>query len=47
MIVYKSREEIEEIRLSNQIVDRIIEELKYLTRMGVESKEMDDYEENR
>ena len=47
MIVYKSREEIEEIRLSNQIVARILEELKTLIRPGVQTKELDDYAEHR
>jgi methionyl aminopeptidase len=47
MIVYKSREEIEKIRQSNQIVARILEELKTLVKPGIQTRELDDYAERR
>ncbi len=47
MIVYKSKEEIEKIRQSNQIVARILEELKTLIKPGVQTRELDDYAERR
>lgn len=47
MIVYKSREEIQEIRLSNQIVAKILIELKTLIKPGVQTRELDDYAERR
>ena len=45
MIVYKSREEIEAIRRSNQIVAKVLSELKSLIKPGVQTKELDDYAE--
>lgn len=47
MIVYKSQEEIQEIRLSNQIVAKILAELKDLIKPGVQTKELNDYAERR
>jgi methionyl aminopeptidase len=47
MIVYKSRQEIEAIRLSNQIVAKVLDELKSLINPGVQTKELDDYAERR
>ena len=47
MIVYKSREEIEAIRRSNQIVAKVLSELKSLIKPGVKTKELDDYAERR
>ncbi len=47
MIVYKSREEIEKIRQSNQIVARILEEMKPLIKPGIQTWELDDYAERR
>ncbi len=47
MIVYKSREEIEAIRRSNQIVAKVLSELKNLIKPGVQTKDLDDYAERR
>ena len=47
MIVYKSREEIQAIRLSNQIVAKILSELKTLIKPGMQTKELDKYAEMR
>lgn len=47
MIVYKSREEIQAIKLSNQIVAKILAELKMMIKPGVQTKELDRYAEMR
>jgi len=47
MIVYKSEAEIEMMRASNQIVARILSELKKMIRPGLETRELDKYAEKR
>jgi len=47
MIVYKSREEIQAIRYSNQIVAKILAELKAMIKPGVQTKDLDHYAETR
>lgn len=47
MIVYKSREEIEAIKMSNQIVAKVLSELKSLIKSGIKTKELEDYAEGR
>lgn len=47
MIVYKSKEEIQAIKVSSQIVARILEELKILIRPGVQTRELNEYAEKR
>lgn len=47
MIVYKSREEIQAMRYSNQIVARILAELKAMMKPGVQTKDLDHYAETR
>ncbi len=47
MIVYKSREEIQAIKMSNQIVAKVLSELKGLIQPGVQTKELDDYAEQK
>jgi methionyl aminopeptidase len=47
MIVYKSREEIQAIRYSNQIVAKILAELKAIIKPGVQTKDLDHYAETR
>jgi len=47
MIVYKSPEEIQAIRISNQVVAKVLSELKSLVKPGVQTKELDDYAERR
>lgn len=47
MIIYKSREEIHAIKLSNQIVAKILAELKRMVKPGVHTKELDEYAEMR
>ncbi|MGB9893635.1 MAG: type I methionyl aminopeptidase [Candidatus Saccharicenans sp.] len=47
MIIYKSEAEIEMMRQSNQIVARILSELREMVKPGLETKELDRYAENR
>lgn len=47
MIVYKSWNEIKAIKLSNQIVAKILTELKKMIKPGVQTKELDEYAEMR
>lgn len=47
MIIYKSSEELQEIKLSNQIVARILAELKDLIRPGIQTKDLDEYAKRR
>lgn len=47
MIIFKSREEIEAIRKSSLIVERILSELKGLIKPGVTTKELDSHAERR
>jgi len=47
MIVYKSKAEIEMMKKSNQIVARILSELKEMVRPGIETRELDVYAESR
>lgn len=47
MIVYKSWEEIQAIKLSNQIVAKILSELKIMIKPGVKTKELNKYAEMR
>ncbi|MBA7493448.1 Methionine aminopeptidase 1 [subsurface metagenome] len=47
MIICKSREEIHAIKLSNQIVAKILSELKKMIKPGVQTKKLDEYAEMR
>ncbi|OGD28837.1 MAG: type I methionyl aminopeptidase [Candidatus Aminicenantes bacterium RBG_13_63_10] len=47
MIIYKTAEEIAVMRKSNQIVARVLTELKALVRPGVRTRELDAYAEAR
>ncbi len=47
MIVYKSEAEIHAIRKSNQIVAKILAELKSMIKPGVRTRELDKYAETR
>lgn len=47
MIVYKSLEEIQVIKMSNQIVARILTELKAIIKPGVQTKELNEFAEMR
>lgn len=47
MIIYKSEKEIQSLRQSNQIVARILAELREIIQPGVETKELDRYAEKR
>ena len=47
MIVYKSREEIQAIKSSNQIVAKILSELKEMIKPQVQTKDLDSYAEIR
>jgi len=47
MIICKSREEIHAIKLSNQIVAKILAELKKMIKPGVQTKKLDEYAEMR
>lgn len=47
MIIYKSEEEIEQIRRSNRVVARVLSELRELVQPGVETRELDRFAEKR
>jgi len=47
MIIYKTEEEIQAMRESNQIVASILYELKSIIKPGVQTKYLDDYAEKR
>ncbi len=47
MIIYKSEEEIQGIKRSNQIVAKILNELRPMIKAGVQTKELDEYAETR
>ena len=47
MIIYKTAEEIAVMRQSNQIVARVLTELKALVRPGIHTRELDAYAEGR
>lgn len=47
MIIYKSEEEIEQIRQSNRVVAQVLSELRDLIQPGVETLELDQYAEKR
>ncbi|MFP4082022.1 MAG: type I methionyl aminopeptidase [Candidatus Aminicenantes bacterium] len=47
MIVYKSEKEIQAIRLSNQIVAKVLTELKDMIKPGVQTKKLDEFAEMR
>ncbi len=47
MIIYKSEEEIRAMKRSNQIVAKILSELKPLIQPGVKTKDLDEYAEKR
>jgi methionyl aminopeptidase len=47
MIIYKTAGEIAAMRLSSQIVARILSELKSMIRPGLTTKELDEYAEAR
>lgn len=47
MIVYKSEEEMQGIRKSNQIVAKILSELRNMVKSGIKTKELDEYAEMR
>ena len=45
MVILKTREEIEKLRVSNQIVAEVLENLKTLIQPGITTKELDRYAE--
>jgi methionyl aminopeptidase len=47
MIIYKSKEEIQGIKRSNQIVAKILSELRPMVKAGVQTNELDEYAETR
>lgn len=47
MIIYKSSEEISKIRRSNQIVGKVLSELRKMIQPGITTKELDEYAEKR
>jgi methionyl aminopeptidase len=47
MIIYKSKEEIQAIRRSSQVVARVLIELEALVKPGITTKELDSYAEKR
>jgi methionyl aminopeptidase len=47
MIIYKTPQEIAAMRTSNQIVARILGELKALVRPGVKTRDLDAFAENK
>lgn len=47
MIIYKSCEEIQAIKFSNQIAAKILAELKTMIKPGIQTKELDHYAEVR
>ena len=47
MIIYKSEEEIRSIKKSNQIVAKILSELKQMIKPGVQTRDLDAYAERR
>jgi methionyl aminopeptidase len=47
MIIYKTEEEIRAIKRSNQIVAKILAELKAMIKPGVQTKDLDEYAEKR
>ena len=42
MIILKTEHEIEQLRICNQIVARVLEELKHMIKPGITTKELDD-----
>jgi methionyl aminopeptidase len=47
MIIYKSEEEIEQIRRSNHVVAQVLSELREHVQPGVETRELDRFAEKR
>ena len=47
MIIYKTEQEIEMMRLSNRIVSAVLDELRTLVKPGIRTKDLDDYAEAR
>jgi methionyl aminopeptidase len=47
MIIYKSDSEIQAIKRSNQIVAKVLSELKAMIKPGIQTRELDEYAENR
>lgn len=47
MIIYKTEEEIQAIKRSNQIVAKVLTELKTMIKPGVQTKDLDEYAEKR
>lgn len=47
MIIYKTEEEVQAIRMSSQIVAKILAELRSMIKPGVRTKDLDDYAEMR
>ena len=47
MIIYKSQEEIRELKRSNLIVAKILDELRSMIKPGVKTKDLDEYAEQR
>lgn len=47
MIIYKSKEEIQAIRRSSQVVARVLTELEAMVKPGITTKELDSYAEKR
>lgn len=47
MIIYKSTEEIQSMRRSNQIVAKILSELGVMIKPGIQTKDLDEHAERR
>ncbi|TET72513.1 MAG: type I methionyl aminopeptidase [Candidatus Aminicenantes bacterium] len=47
MIIYKNEDEIRAIRRSNQIVAKVLDELRTMIKPGVQTKKLDEYAEKR
>jgi methionyl aminopeptidase len=47
MIIYKSTEEIQSMRRSNQIVAKILSELGMMIKPGIQTKDLDEHAERR
>ncbi len=47
MIIYKSEEEIQSMKRSNQIVAKILSELGLMIMPGIQTKDLDEYAERR
>ena len=47
MIINKSKEEIQAIRRSNQVVAQVLTELEAMVKPGIMTKELDSYADKR